>query len=166
MSSPIAIVGAGGWGTALAVTMARAERRVRLWVHEPGLAVSMTEARQNDVYLPSVRIPDQVHISNSLPYVLDGASIVIIAAPSHVYRSVVSEIAPLLRPEMVFVSATKGIENQTRMRMSEIIQDVVGGAFEPRVAVISGPTFAPEVVRGEPAALVVASPDSALGLRR
>src|SRR5436190_6928681 len=143
MSSPIAIIGAGGWGTALAVTMARGDRRVRLWVHEPDLAVSMTDTRENAVYLPSIHIPESVRISNSLPGVLEDCSIVIVAVPSHVYRSVVSEIAPLLQPGMVFVSATKGIENQTGMRMSEVIGDVLGSVFEPHVAVISGPTFAP-----------------------
>src|SRR5262249_31362305 len=95
----------------------------------------------------------------------DGASIVIVAVPSHVYRAVISQIASFVRPDMVFVSATKGIENQTRMRMSEVIHDVVGAVFEPRVAVISGPTFAPEIARGEPAALVVASPDGPLRIR-
>src|SRR5438093_7381350 len=165
MTSPIAIIGAGGWGTALAVTMARPKRRIRLWVHEPDLAVSMTETRENIVYLPLVRIPESVRISNSLRDVVEGCSIVIVAVPSHVLRSVVTELAPMIRPDMVFVSATKGIENQTRMRMSEVIRDVVGGAFEARIAVISGPTFAPEVARGGPTALVVASPDDALRVR-
>jgi glycerol-3-phosphate dehydrogenase (NAD(P)+) len=165
MTSPIAIVGAGGWGTALTVTMARAAKPVRLWVYEPELAVAMKETRENAVYLPSVQIPETVRISNSLSEVLDGASIVIIAVPSHVYRSVVADIAGLAHREMVFVSATKGIENQTLMRMSEVIRDVLGSSLEPRVAVISGPTFAPEVARGEPAALVVASPDDELRVR-
>jgi glycerol-3-phosphate dehydrogenase (NAD(P)+) len=89
---------------------------------------------------------------------------VIIAVPSHVYRPVVSQMMPLLDAEMHFVSAAKGIENDTLMRMSEVVVDVLKPAFMPQVAAISGPTFAPEVARGEPTALVVASPDERLRL--
>jgi len=165
MSSPIAIIGAGGWGTALAVTMARAERPVRLWVHEPKLAAAMIETRENAVYLPSVRIPDTVRISNFLADVLEGRPIVIVAAPSHVFRSVLTALAPLAAPDMIFVSAVKGLESQTLMRMSEVIEDVIPAQLAPKVAVISGPAFAPEVARGEPTALVVASPSEPLRMR-
>ena len=96
--------------------------------------------------------------------VLAGAGIVIIAVPSHVYRSVFTQMLPLLQPEMYFVSASKGIENETLMRMSEVIEDVAKPAFVPKVAAISGPTFAPEVAQGEPTALVVASNDEEVRL--
>jgi glycerol-3-phosphate dehydrogenase (NAD(P)+) len=158
MTLPVAVVGAGGWGTALSVTLARADRRIGLWVYEPDLAVNMTDLRENTVYLPSVRIPNTVRISNSMKAVLEGARIVIMAVPSHVYRPVLQQMVPLVDPETIFVSATKGIETQTLMRMSQVIVDVVGPAVEPRIAVMSGPTFAPEVARGVPTALVVASP--------
>ena len=164
MSFPIAIIGAGGWGTALAITMARAEREVRLWVYEPYLVETIIATRENPIYLPSARVPESVRVSNSMRDVLSGAPIVIIAVPSHVYRSVLSEMRPLLNPEMSFVSAAKGIENGTLMRMSEVVVDVLKPAFLPKVAAISGPTFAPEVARGEPTALVVASPDERLRL--
>ena len=164
MSFPIAIIGAGGWGTALAITMARAEREVRLWVYEPYLVETIIATRENPIYLPSARVPESVRVSNSMRDVLSGAPIVIIAVPSHVYRSVLSEMRPLLNPEMSFVSAAKGIENGTLMRMSEVVVDVLKPAFMPKVAAISGPTFAPEVARGEPTALVVASPDERLRL--
>jgi len=164
MSFPIAIIGAGGWGTALAITMARAEREVRLWVYEPYLVETIIATRENPIYLPSARVPESVRVSNSMRDVLSGAPIVIIAVPSHVYRSVLSELRPLLNPEMSFVSAAKGIENGTLMRMSEVVVDVLKPAFMPKVAAISGPTFAPEVARGEPTALVVASPDERLRL--
>ena len=164
MSFPIAIIGAGGWGTALAITMAGAEREVRLWVYEPYLVETIIATRENPIYLPSARVPESVRVSNSMRDVLSGAPIVIIAVPSHVYRSVLSEIRPLLNPEMSFVSAAKGIENGTLMRMSEVVVDVLKPAFMPKVAAISGPTFAPEVARGEPTALVVASPDERLRL--
>jgi glycerol-3-phosphate dehydrogenase (NAD(P)+) len=90
--------------------------------------------------------------------VLADSRIVIMAVPSHVFRSVVQQMAPLVKPDTVFVSATKGIETCTLMRMSQVITDVLGTSVESRIAVISGPTFAPEVARGVPTALVVASP--------
>ena len=161
---PIAIVGGGGWGTALAITMARLERDVRLWVYEPYLVETMIATGENPIYLPSVRIPPSVRVSNSVEEVLAGVRIVILAVPSHVYRQVLSRILPLLNGDMWFVSATKGIENETLMRMSEVIADVARPHFVPCIAAISGPTFALEVARGEPTALVVASPDESLRL--
>jgi glycerol-3-phosphate dehydrogenase (NAD(P)+) len=162
---PIAIIGAGGWGTALAITMARRRSdagEVRLWAYEPYLVETLIATRENPLYLPSIRVPDSVFVSNSLEEVLTGARIVLISVPSHVYRHVFSQMLPLLDGDMVFVSAAKGIENNTLMRMSEIVADVSKPRFSASVAAISGPTFAPEVARGEPTALVVASPDERL----
>jgi glycerol-3-phosphate dehydrogenase (NAD(P)+) len=164
MKSPIAIIGAGGWGTALAITMARNQRDVRLWAYEPYLVETLIATRENPVYLPDVRVPDCVSVSNSLRDTLRGARIVIIAVPSHVYRQVLSQALPLFNEDTVFVSAAKGIENETLMRMSEVTADVIGAHFAPKVGALSGPTFAPEVARGEPTALVVASPDEELRL--
>jgi len=162
MKAPIAIIGAGGWGTALAVTMARDERDVRLWAYESYLVETVIATRENPIYLPGIRIPDTVRVSNSLSETLCDAAIVLMAVPSHVVRSVLSRMVPMLSPEAVFVSAAKGIENDTLMRMSEVIIDVSSAKFIPKVGAISGPTFAPEVARGEPTALVVASPDEKL----
>ena len=164
MKSAIAIIGAGGWGTALGITMARDERDVRLWAYEPYLVETIIATRENPVYLPGAAIPDCVRVTNSMSDALHGARIVIIAVPSHVYRNVLSQMLPSLNAEMIFVSAAKGIENDTLMRMSEVIVDVIGPRFVPKVGVISGPTFAPEVALGEPTALVVASPDEQLRL--
>jgi glycerol-3-phosphate dehydrogenase (NAD(P)+) len=167
---PIAIIGAGGWGTALAITMARARidvgdfRNIHLWAYEPYLVETLIATRENPLYLPSIRVPESVVVSNSLEEVLAYARIVVIAVPSHVYRQVFSRMLPLLNSDMVFVSATKGIEMNTLMRMSEIVTDVAKPRFTASVAAISGPTFAPEVARGEPTALVVASPDEKLRL--
>lgn len=164
MNSTIAIIGAGGWGTALAITMARHGKDVRLWAYEPDLIQTIIATRENPLYLPSIRVPDSVLVSNSLRDTLASAAIVIIAVPSHVYRQVMTEMLPSLTPEMLFVSATKGIENETLMRMSEVLADVAHPRFIPQVAAISGPTFAAEVARGEPTALVVASPNEKLRL--
>jgi glycerol-3-phosphate dehydrogenase (NAD(P)+) len=163
--TPLAIVGAGGWGTALAITMARADRHVRLWVYEPDLAVAMLDTRENSIYLPGVQIPESVIFSNSLRDVVQGCPVVLIAVPSNFFRAVAEKLLPVVDPGTIFVSATKGIENSTLMRMSEVLADVAGAAANPQVAVLSGPTFAPEVARGEPTALVIASPDEQLRLR-
>jgi glycerol-3-phosphate dehydrogenase (NAD(P)+) len=165
MTLPVAIIGAGGWGTALAATLSRADRRVSLWVYEADLAAGMSESRENPIYLPSIRIPESVHISNSMNSVLADSRIVIMAVPSHEFRSVVQQMAPLVQPDTIFVSATKGIETCTLMRMSQVITDVLGTSVESRIAVISGPTFAPEVARGVPTALVVASPLESLRIQ-
>src|SRR6185369_694148 len=154
MNSTIAIIGAGGWGTALAITMARHGKDVRIWAYEPYVVETMIAARENPLYLPSVRVPESVLISNSMPEVLADAGIVILAMPSHVYRDVFSKMLPSINPGMIFVSATKGIENDTLMRMSEVLVDVAQSRFTPQVAAISGPTFAAEVAHDEPTALV------------
>jgi glycerol-3-phosphate dehydrogenase (NAD(P)+) len=165
VTAPLAIVGAGGWGTALAITMARAERHVRLWVYEPDLAVAMTDTRDNSIYLPGVHIPESVRISNSMRDVVQGCPVVVIAVPSNFFRAVAEQLMRAADAQTIFVSATKGIENTTLMRMSEVLADVAGSTVAPKVAVLSGPTFAPEVARGEPTALVIASPDEALRVR-
>jgi len=164
MTPPIAIIGAGGWGTALAITMARHRKEVRLWAYEPYLVETMIATRENPIYLPSARMPESILISNSMRDVLAGARIVIIAVPSHVCRQVFTNVLPLVNSEVLFVSATKGIENDTLMRMSEVLSDVARDRFPLRIAALSGPTFAPEVALGEPTALVVASPDEQLRL--
>jgi glycerol-3-phosphate dehydrogenase (NAD(P)+) len=161
----LAIIGAGGWGTALAITQARAQRPVGLWVYEPELAQAMTRSRENAVYLPGVQLPETVQVGNSMRDVVQGSEIVIIAVPSHFYRSVTEQLLPLVKTDTIFVSATKGIENDTLLRMSEILEQVAKPRFSARVAALSGPTFAPEVSRGEPTALVIASPDKELRVR-
>ena len=163
--TPLAIIGAGGWGTALAITQARVQRPVRLWVYESDLAADMATTRENTVFLPGVQIPETVKISNSLRDVASGAGVVILAVPSPFYRAVATQLLPLVSKDTAFVSATKGIENDTLRRMSEILEEIAAPAFAAQVAVLSGPTFAPEVSRGEPAALVIASPDDALRVR-
>jgi glycerol-3-phosphate dehydrogenase (NAD(P)+) len=163
--TPLAIIGAGGWGTALAITQARVQRPVRLWVYESDLADTMARTRENAVYLPGVQIPETVQISTSLREVASGAGVVILVVPSPFYRGVATQLLPFVSKETVFVSATKGIENDTLRRMSEILEELAAPAFAARVAVLSGPTFAPEVSRGEPAALVIASSDEALRVR-
>ncbi len=159
----LAIIGAGSWGTALAMVLAPKFSRIRLWVYEQDLAARIQETRINDVYLSNCIIPVHVEPTSDLATALDGAEVVLSVMPSHHMRGLYQQMLPYLNESMVFVSATKGLENGTLLRMSEVIAEVVAKRFPPRVAVISGPTFAREVAQFEPTALVVASEDSAVG---
>ena len=157
----LSILGGGSWGTALAIVLAPRFERVRLWVFEADLAARMIATRENDVFLPGLRLPDNVEIVSDLPAVIDGATILLGAVPSHYARALYERLLPTLNPAMIFVSATKGLESGTLLRMSEVLREVVGAELEPRVAVLSGPTFAREVASGEPTTVVVASSDAA-----
>jgi glycerol-3-phosphate dehydrogenase (NAD(P)+) len=119
----------------------------------------MANSRENDLFLPGHTIPANVEITNDLAAALDASDIVLSVMPSHLARGMYQRILPLLHESTLFVSATKGLENGSLLRVSEVIRDVLRARFAPRVAVISGPTFAREVARGDPTALVVASED-------
>jgi glycerol-3-phosphate dehydrogenase (NAD(P)+) len=157
-----AIIGAGSWGTALAIVLAPRFERIRLWAHETDLVQRMIATRCNDVFLPGFALPVNVEPTASLANALDGAGIVAGVMPSRFARSIYGEMLPHLKPEMRFVSATKGLEQSTLLRMSEVARQVIGQKFEPRIAVLSGPTFAREVARGEPTAVVISSADREL----
>lgn len=128
----------------------------------------MRSSRENDLFLPGLRIPEKVRICNDLGQTVAGAGIVLGVTPSHVVRPVWGQMLGWLDPSMLFVSATKGLEGGSLMRMSEVITDVVRVRFQPRVAALSGPTFAREVAQGEPTAVVIASRDGELaaGIQR
>jgi glycerol-3-phosphate dehydrogenase (NAD(P)+) len=158
----LAVIGGGSWGTALSVVLAPRFERVRLWVYEQDLAERMRSSRINDVFLPGAALPANIDVTPSLPYAVEDAEIVLGVMPSHHARRVYDDLLPHLREDMLFVSATKGIENGTLLRMSQVLNDVAGNRFPPRVGVLSGPTFAKEVARGEPAAIVIASHDPVL----
>ncbi|MGD0014536.1 MAG: NAD(P)H-dependent glycerol-3-phosphate dehydrogenase [Bryobacteraceae bacterium] len=162
MMNRLAIIGGGSWGSALSIVLAPRFPDVRLWVWEQDLAARMRQTRENDVYLPGFRLPESVRVAAGFGEALEGADIVLSVTPSHVTRVLYSQMLPHLEPAMLFVSATKGLENGTLARMSQVIRQVVGARFSPRVAVLSGPTFAREVAGGEPAALVIASDDREL----
>jgi glycerol-3-phosphate dehydrogenase (NAD(P)+) len=150
----LAIIGGGSWGTALSIVLAPRFSRVTLWVYESDLAARMGTARINDIYLPDCPIPTNVDITSDLASTLDGAEIVLSVMPSHLARGLYQRMLPGLKESMVFVSATKGLENHSLLRTTEVIREVVGTS---RVAVISGPSFAREVARFEPTAVVAAS---------
>jgi glycerol-3-phosphate dehydrogenase (NAD(P)+) len=160
----IAILGGGSWGTALAILLAQNPKGhgVSLWVHDPALAETMRRDHVNAVYLPGSAIPHGVRVTPDAGEALASARIVLGVMPSAHARSVYTQALPHLQPEMVFVSATKGLEPHTHARMSEVLAQVVSPKFAPRIAVLSGPSFAAEAVRGDPTAVVLASRDAAL----
>jgi glycerol-3-phosphate dehydrogenase (NAD(P)+) len=158
----LTIIGAGSWGTALAVVLAPKFERIRLWVYEADLAARVRQTRENDVYLPGFPLAPNVDIVGSLEDVVDGAQIVVSAVPSQFVRNLYEQMLPALQPETLLVSATKGIENHTLRLPSEIISEVVSAKFTPRIAVLSGPSFAREVARSIPTAIVVASQESSV----
>ncbi len=157
--SRLAVIGGGSWGTALAIVLADRFESVRLWVYEQDLAERMAASRENDVYLPGFPLPANVSPSSDLEWVLHGAGVVLSVMPSHLVRTLYGQMLPNLNESMLFVSATKGLENGSLLRVSQVIQQVLEPRFKPSIAVISGPSFAKEVARGEPTALVVASAD-------
>jgi len=157
----LSILGGGSWGTALAIVLAPRFERLRLWVFEPDLAARMIASRENDVFLPGLHLPENVEIVSDLPAVIDGAAILLGVVPSHYARSLYERVLPALDPATIFVSATKGLESGTLLRMSQVLCEVVQPKFEPRIAVLSGPTFAREVAGGEPTTVVVASAHAA-----
>jgi glycerol-3-phosphate dehydrogenase (NAD(P)+) len=162
--SRIAIIGAGSWGTALAIVLAPRFERIRLWVLEADVVERTLSTRINDVYLPGFSLPLNVEPTADLGFALESAGIVVGVMPSRFARSLYREMLPHLQPAMRFVSATKGLEQGTLLRMSEVAHQVIGEKFEPRVAVLSGPTFAREVAGGDPTAVVIAAADRELAM--
>lgn len=150
----LAIIGAGSWGTALSIVLAPKFERVRLWVHEEDLASRMNATRENDVYLAGFQLPLNVDAVTDLEVAVGGADTILGVMPSHHARGLYTRMLPHIDSSMTFVSATKGIEIGTLLRMSEVIAEIT---HTPKIAILSGPTFAREVARGEPAAVVVSS---------
>ena len=163
--SRIAVIGAGAWGTGLAIVLGRGgHHRVRLWAHEKEVRDSISTRRVNDLFLPGQAIPETVSPTGSLQEALDEAEIVVSVMPSQHCRPLFQQVAPHLKPEILFVSATKGLEEHTLLRMTEVAAQVIGlkCGFRPRIGALSGPSFAKEVARGDPTAIAVASKDSEL----
>jgi glycerol-3-phosphate dehydrogenase (NAD(P)+) len=157
----IAVVGAGSWGTALALVAAHNQHDVRVWAREAEVAHSIQSNHKNPFYLSDFILPENISASTSIEEALKDTDFVLMVVPSHAMRDVVFRMRDYLKPESVIVSATKGVENLTLMRMTEIIRDVLSERFEPRVVSLSGPSFAREVAQKDPTAIVVAGSDQA-----
>ena len=151
----LAILGAGSWGTALAIALAPRFDEIRLWARDPAKAVAIAQTRENAAYLSGFRLPGQVAVSHDLEESLAVAELVLSVVPSRYLRGVMRQAAPFIAGETPVVSATKGIEEGSLRRMSQLIAETL--AAPSPVAVLSGPTFAREIAAGEPAAIVIAA---------
>jgi len=159
MAGTTAILGAGAWGTALAVILARQGHRTVLGARRGDLRNELVRSRENAAYLPGIMLPQQVELADSWPDAVAHASVIVMAIPSRYARSLMTQIASAIRPESILVSATKGIEETSLATMTAMLAEVAPTARA--YATLSGPGFAAEVARGKPAALVVASTDEA-----
>ena len=154
----IGVVGAGSWGTALADLLARIGHKVTLWAYEADLVLRMRETRENDLFLPDISLHEELEFSNSLAEVVKGRELVLLVPPSQLMRRVLRELLPDLKDGGVLVSASKGIENETLMTMSQVISEELERAGRKAdLAFLSGPSFAREVAGGLPTAVVVAA---------
>jgi glycerol-3-phosphate dehydrogenase (NAD(P)+) len=155
----IAVLGAGSWGTALAVQFARSARPVNLWGRDADQLAQMALDGSNERYLPGTAFPESLQVTSQLPDALSGARDVLIVVPSQGLRALLERLAPLLTGQMRLAWATKGFEADTGKLPHQVARDTLGAARHG--AVLSGPTFASEVGRGLPTAMVVASADAA-----
>ena len=158
--SQLAVLGAGSWGTALALALTPRFETIRIWSHDAARADEMQWQRENKRYLPGFKLPYQVSFSSSLKTTLAEAQQVLCVVPSRFLRNVIKEAAPYISNNIPGISATKGIEDKTLIRMSEVIAQHI--RYPQRIAVLSGPTFAREVAAGEPAAIVIAAEQTAV----
>jgi glycerol-3-phosphate dehydrogenase (NAD(P)+) len=152
--SRIAILGAGAWGTALALSLARrGGHQLCLWSHSAALAEQLADAGENLPYLPGFTLPADIDVTADLPRAIFEADILLCVTPSQHLRGVITHIAPMLTKNQIVLSASKGLEETTFLRMSQVVASVSSNPF----AVLSGPSFAQEVAAGMPTAVVVAS---------
>jgi glycerol-3-phosphate dehydrogenase (NAD(P)+) len=161
----VAVVGAGAWGTSLACVLGERYREVTLWVYEADLAKNMARTRENAVYLPGGQLPQTVRPTSSLDEVVHGKELVIVVVPSHVFRGIIGRAVPALSAGVILVSATKGLEVTSLCTMSQIMREVLAPVHRPRLSVLSGPSFAREVVERRPTAVVAAADDPAIARR-
>jgi glycerol-3-phosphate dehydrogenase (NAD(P)+) len=159
--SRIAVLGAGAWGTALTVSLARrGGHQLSLWAHSPAHAAELADSGENKRYLPGFVVPLDVRITASLPEAIDAAEIILCVTPSQALRSVMEQIAPALTSDQVLLSASKGIEEKTFYRMSQVIHQYAG---DNPIGTLGGPSFAQEVAAAMPTAITIAVEDPIVG---
>jgi glycerol-3-phosphate dehydrogenase (NAD(P)+) len=164
--SRIAVVGAGSWGTALALVLSRrGGHTLTLWSHTPAVAETIRKTRENSLYLPGLSIPESVAVTTSLDQASRPAEILVLAVPSEHLRGICCSLAPLLSRDQVIVNATKGIEDGTYLRMTQVIAEVLPHPEQLPCGVLSGPSFAQEVGAGSPTAITIASCNPAIATR-
>lgn len=158
----IGVIGAGSWGTTLANVLAKKGHEVTLWVFERELAQRLPKTRINDLYLDGVSLSPQLSYTNELANAVTGSQVLVLVSPSQVMRRVLNQLLPHLAPDCLLVSAAKGIENETLLTMSEVLQQVIGQTSGARSAFLSGPSFAREVACEQPTAVAVAAENLAV----
>jgi len=151
----ISVIGAGGWGTALSLLLAKNGYEIDLWVFEQDLCQQIKERRENLFFLPGFIIPESVHPTNSLEETIKGNNIVLLAVPTHIVRKTANDLAPLLNSDTLVINASKGIENDSLCTIQQILEQVLPKSCD--LATISGPTFAFEVAKEIPSAIVAAT---------
>lgn len=161
----IAVIGGGSWGTALARLLARKGHDISLWVYETEIAGSIRDRRENSVYLPGVTLPKTLFASADIEEAVSGAKWLLFAVPSHVAREVLIQMRPFLSLDIPIISATKGIERKSLLLMSDVIRESLHRKESDRIAVLSGPSFAQEVVLEHPTAVSLAATDYRLAAR-
>ena len=157
MGKRIAVIGAGSWGTALAVSLAQSGHRVSLCARRPELAAKLSDERCNDEYLPEVRIPDSIEITSDLQKAIEGSNVWLIATPSQAVRAVASLLQPFVTPDLIVVSVAKGIEMGTLLTTSCVLADCLKPISKEQIAVLYGPSHAEEVGEQNPTTVVAAS---------
>jgi glycerol-3-phosphate dehydrogenase (NAD(P)+) len=155
-SARVAVLGAGSWGTAIALLLAGKGCRVRLWEFRPEAAERLRRERENREFLPGIPLPDSISIHHDTAVCLDRAEFVILAIPSQFVRGALEKIKAAIPGDAILINAAKGIEEATLKRPSEVIRDLIPGAFPNRYAALSGPSHAEEVSRGIPTTVVAA----------
>ena len=153
--SSITVLGAGSFGTALAITFSRNGHPIYLWGHNPQKMQKLNAERQNAEFLPDIIFPDALHIEADLGNAIQASRDLLLAVPSHCFGEILSQIRPHLRPDSRIVWATKGLERNTGRLLEEVIKETSGNTYP--LAVLSGPTFAKELASGLPTAITLAS---------
>lgn len=160
----LTFVGAGSWGTAMAsVVAAKHASEVVLWARRAELAETINLFHENPLYLPDTKLPENLGATNDLEEALSGADVIVMGVPSHGFRSVLKDVAAIAGPKPKYVSLAKGLEVDTRKRMSEVLAEEVDGLGPECIAVLTGPNLAKEIVRGFPAASTIACKDETAG---
>jgi glycerol-3-phosphate dehydrogenase (NAD(P)+) len=161
--SRIAVIGAGSWGTALAISLARrGGHTLSLWAHSPAHADELRSTRENSRYLPGFALAPDIRIASGIADAVANADTVLCVTPSQALRSVLQQIAPVLQPHQVLLSASKGVEERTHLRMSQIFTEC---APNNPIGTLGGPSFALETAQAKPTAITIATYDAALGER-
>ncbi len=154
----VAVIGGGSWGSAMAIHLSRRDVPVRLWIREPDILEEACRQRVNRVFLPGFSFPPSVSFCSSVVETARGASAIFIAVPSRYCREIYRRLAPAVGKDALLVSLTKGLEEKSLRRMSQVMADALPRSPRPRIVVLSGPSFAKEVAQGLPTAVVAAAP--------